>query len=336
MQGTEIRFSQSSTTFYFDAAYDDLKKLAPPQKAVVITDAVVFAAHEEKFKGWKTIVIPSGEAHKDSATVDSIIKQLIEHGADRGTTLIGVGGGVVTDITGYVASVFLRGVAFGFVPTTILGMVDAAIGGKNGVDVGVYKNMVGTITQPKFLLYDMGFLKSLPDKEWRNGFAEIIKHAAIKRADLFQQLQTHTLQQFHEDTKLLQKLIQENVLLKAGIVQQDERETGERRLLNFGHTLAHALEKKYNLMHGEAVAIGMVFAAKLSAAICGFEKVAALTSVIEKYSLPTSLPYDKDAVFEVLKRDKKKEGDMIHFILLKNIGDAVVEKMLVNDVKNYL
>jgi 3-dehydroquinate synthetase len=157
--------------------------------------------------------------------------------------LIGVGGGVVTDITGYVASIYLRGIRFGFVPTTILGMVDAAIGGKNGIDVGVYKNMVGTITQPAFLLYDMDFLKSLPDREWRNGFAEIIKHAAIKKAAMFAELESATLQHFQQNKEALQKLIQENALLKAGIVQQDERESGERRLLNFGHTLAHALEK---------------------------------------------------------------------------------------------
>src|SRR6476620_7604273 len=199
MQAKTVRFSARSTSFYFDAQYEDLKKLVVPGKAVVLTDTNLFNAHKEKFAGWQTIVIKAGEAYKDQATVDSIIAQLIEKGADRKTTLIGIGGGVVTDITGYVASIYLRGISFGFVPTTILAMVDAAIGGKNGIDVGVYKNMVGTITQPQFLLYDMDFLKSLPEQEWRNGFEEIIKHACIKDAAMFKSLERHKLRDFQKD-----------------------------------------------------------------------------------------------------------------------------------------
>jgi 3-dehydroquinate synthase len=331
-----ISFSGSSTTFYFDAAFSDLHNIVPASNSIIITDATIYAAHKEKFSGWQTIVIKAGEAYKDQATVDSIILQLIERGTDRTTTLIGVGGGVVTDITGYVASIYLRGIRFGFVPTTILGMVDAAIGGKNGIDVGVYKNMVGTITQPAFLLYDMGFLKSLPDREWRNGFAEIIKHAAIKNEPLFAELESATLQHYQQNKDALQKLIQENALLKAGIVQQDERESGERRLLNFGHTLAHALEKTYELMHGESVAIGMVFAAKLSAALYGFEKVDRLRTVIENYGLPATHAYEREVVFDILKRDKKKEGDVVHYILLKDIGNAVVQKISFTDLNQFL
>ena len=336
MQAKSVSFSTGSTTFYFNAVFDELSKIVPQSNSILITDDTIHAAHADTFAGWETIIIKAGEAYKDQATVDGIIAQLIERGADRKTTLVGVGGGVVTDITGYVASIYLRGIPFGFVPTTVLAMVDAAIGGKNGIDVGVYKNMVGTITQPQFLLYDMGFLKSLPDREWRNGFAEIIKHAAIKKACLFQQLEEGSLKQFQQNEAMLVQLIQENAMLKAGIVQQDERESGERRLLNFGHTLAHALEKKYDLMHGEAVAIGMVFAAKLSAALCGFEKADVLTSVIKKYGLPTSISYDKELVFEILKKDKKKEGEVMHFILLKEIGQAIIEKISFTDLKNYL
>jgi 3-dehydroquinate synthase len=336
MQVKTIEFSTSSTAFYFDAVFQDLQQLVAPEDAIVITDETIFAAHEQVFSGWQTIVIKAGEAFKNQETVNQIILQLIERDADRTMTLIGVGGGVVTDITGYVASVYLRGIPFGFVPTTILAMVDAAIGGKNGVDVGVYKNMVGTIRQPKFLLYDMGFLKSLPEQEWRNGFAEIIKHGAIKNTDLFQQVAQASLAYFQNNLSALQALIRDNVLLKAGVVQRDEYEKDERRLLNFGHTLAHALEKKYDLMHGEAVAIGMVFAAKLSAALCGFEKVDVLRSVIEKYGLPTMIDFDKEAVFDILKRDKKKEAGFMHFILLKDIGNAIVQKISLTDLNHYI
>lgn len=336
MQAETISFSTSNTTFYFEASFSDLATIVDPQNCFVITDTNVFAAHAPAFNGWQTLVLEAGEDHKIQPTVDHLIDQLIAGGADRTTTLVGVGGGVVTDITGYVASVFLRGLSFGFVPTTVLAMVDAAIGGKNGIDVGVYKNMVGTITQPRFLLYDMGFLKSLPDREWRNGFAEIIKHAAIKDVSMFAQLEEESLQHYQQNNAALQQLIRKNVLIKARVVQQDEREGGERRLLNFGHTLGHALEKNYQLMHGEAVAIGMVFAATLSSHICGFEKVDALKSVIQQYGLPVEIAYDRETVFDIMKRDKKKESDALNFVLLKAIGEAVVQKIPLPSLNHYL
>ncbi len=336
MQSETFPFSKAATTFYFDAPFAALEDLAEKNTAVLLVDENVLKAHAAIFYGWRCIVVPSGEAYKVQATVDRIIAELISLGADRATTLVGVGGGVVTDITGYVASVFLRGVRFGFVPTTVLAMVDAAIGGKNGIDVGVYKNMVGTITQPQFLLYSMGFLKTLPEREWRNGFAEIIKHGAIKDKALFDELAAHNLNFYKENNAAMQALVQHNVRLKASVVQTDEFETGERRLLNFGHTLAHALEKNYNLMHGEAVAIGMMFAAKLSAAVWGFEKVEALQNITTAYGLPTAIDYDKNVVFDVLQRDKKRAGEQVHFVLLHDIGNAAVEKISLTRLKTEL
>ena len=155
---------------------------------------------------------------------DLIIEQLIGFEADRSTTLIGVGGGVVTDLTGYVASIYMRGIRFGFVPTSLLAMVDASIGGKNGVDVGDYKNLVGSIRQPSFLLYDYNFLKSLPDIEWSNGFAEIIKHACILDQQSFKLLAKNHLQSIKKDKKLLASIIEKNVLLKTSVVKKDEFE----------------------------------------------------------------------------------------------------------------
>ena len=181
MNKLQYKFSGGTTTFYLDAQFVYLEKLVDKGHTVLITDENVFNKHQKSFGGWNTIVIQSGEAFKIQATVDSIIEQLIGFGADRKTFLVGIGGGVVTDLTGYVAAVYMRGLSFGFVPTSILAMVDAAIGGKNGIDVGVYKNLVGTIRQPDFLLYDYSLLKTLPKEEWVNGFAEIIKHAAEGR-----------------------------------------------------------------------------------------------------------------------------------------------------------
>ena len=205
---TTIHFSTASTNFYFDAAFTDLKTIVDQKQTILITDETLFSLHEKKFKGWRTIVIKAGEAYKNQATIDSIIQQLIVFEADRKTTLVGIGGGVVTDMTGYVAAVYMRGLSFGFIPTTILAMVDASIGGKNGIDVGLYKNMVGVIRQPSFLLYDVAFLKTLPDHEWINGFAEIIKHACIKDENLFTWLENNSLDFFQSSTKTIDELIQ--------------------------------------------------------------------------------------------------------------------------------
>lgn len=336
MESQKFRFSAKTVSYHFDAALSDLKKLVPQKKAVVITDENIFNAHQKKLNGWNTIVIKPGEAFKTQATVDGVIDQLIKQKADRQTTLIGMGGGVITDITGYVASVYMRGVAFGFVPTTVLAMVDACIGGKNGIDVGQFKNMVGTINQPQFLLYDTTLLKSLPEKEWNNGFAEIIKHAAIKDAALFKSLEEKDLKYFQKSKSNLQKLVQQNAMIKTKVVLADEFEKGERRLLNFGHTLGHALEKQYGLMHGEAVAIGMTYAASVSAQYTGFKQVARLVLLLEKYGLPTTVGYDKKKTFEILMTDKKKDAGDINYVLLEKIGKAVSKKISFEQLYNLL
>ena len=332
----KLSFGNASVDYYFEGGFALLKDIVKPADAVLLIDENVFQHFSSKFKKWRTIVIPPGEKHKVQSTVDRIIEQLIELGADRKTTLIGVGGGVVTDITGYVASVFMRGVRFGFVPTTLLAMVDASIGGKNGIDVGVYKNMVGIIRQPSFLLYDLLFLTTLPDKEWKNGFAEIIKHAAIRDAAMFRQLEVNDLSFYQKKKKDFSALIERNAMLKSKVVQLDEFERNERRMLNFGHTLAHAIETPYNLLHGEAVAIGMVFASKVSERLLGFKSHERFVRMIERYSLPTKIDFDKQMAFDVLRSDKKKEADFMNFILLEKIGKARIEKIPLKNLYNYL
>lgn len=302
-----------------------LKKLVDPRHAVIITDENIYAAHTAKFKGWDIIVLKAGEQHKIQATVDEVIGQLIEMEADRKTTLIGVGGGVVTDITGYIASVYMRGIPFGFVPTSVLGMVDASIGGKNGIDVGVYKNMVGVIRQPSFLLHDFSFLGSLPQTEWENGFAEVIKHACIKNATLFNELERNSFASYQSKKKALAELIEKNVVIKSRVVQGDEFEKGERRLLNFGHTLGHALENQYELSHGQAVAIGMTYACHISEELTGFKQTERVVRTLEKYGLPTYAAFDKQKAMEVLKMDKKRERKEMNYILLEKIGKGIIK-----------
>lgn len=336
MQEKKVQFSRSVTAFYFDASFALLKKIVSPETTVLITDSHLAAAYPKLFKGWQTIVIRAGEEFKVQATVDDIMQQLIALHADRTWTLVGVGGGVVTDITGFVASVYLRGISFGFVPTTVLAMVDAAIGGKNGIDVGLYKNMIGTINQPRFLLYDVALLKTLPENEWRNGFAEVIKHAAILDGVMYKELEKKKLSFFQKNKPALQKLVQRNALLKAKVVREDEFEKDRRRLLNFGHTLGHAVEKQYELMHGEAVAIGMVFAAKLSAELLQFKGSDKLIQIIDQYGLPITAGYNRQKVFDILVSDKKREGEQMNFVLLEKIGKAVVKKIPLQEIFKHM
>jgi len=336
MTALKFTFSQASTRVYFDGSLAQLGKLVDKKNTVVITDENIAAAHAAKLKGWKIIVLKPGEEYKVQATVDSIIQQLIQLEADRKTTLVGIGGGVVTDITGYVASVYMRGISFGFVPTSVLAMVDASIGGKNGIDAGVYKNMVGVIRQPNFLLYDVSLLKSLPVAEWQNGFAEIIKHACIKDAAMFNLLEKNNLAAFQKNRKLMAALVARNARIKIKVVQQDEFEKAERRLLNYGHTLGHALENQYQLSHGHAISIGMAYAAEISRQLTGFAQTERLVNLIHQYGLPAFTPFDKEKVFRVLKMDKKRERKDINYILLEKIGRGVVKSIPLKQLESII
>ena len=336
MNKYSFTFSSTPVNYYFNASFELLQKLVPAEQSVIITDENVYAKHKKKLKGWKTIVIKAGEEFKNQATVDNIIQQLIDLGADRKTTLIGIGGGVVTDITGYVAGVYMRGIQFGFVPTSILAMVDASIGGKNGIDVGLYKNMVGLIRQPSFILFDYSFLKTLPKEEWVNGFAEVIKHAAIKDAAMFKMLEEHKLTNFQKDPAALSKLIQRNALLKTKVVLNDEFESGERKLLNFGHTLGHAIENLYKIPHGHAISIGMGAAASMSEKVTGFKETERIVGLLKRYGLPPQFEFDKDKSLAILQKDKKKDNQSISYIFLKKIGKAEIRSLPIDEIKSLI
>ncbi len=336
MKKNHFSFSSGGTDCYFNGSFIQLGRLADPATSIIVTDRSVYRCHRALFAKWNTIVLHSGEKYKVQATVDALIEQLISLKADRSTTLIGVGGGVVTDLVGYTASVYMRGIQFGFVPTTLLGMVDASIGGKNGVDHGVYKNLVGIIRQPSFLLYDVSLLSTLPKAEWQNGFAEIVKHAAILDAKLFATLEKHSLSYYQTNAAALRTLIARNVRLKAGIVKNDELEQGKRKWLNFGHTLGHALENQYQLSHGQAIALGMMMAARLSAHYLGFSDADRLQNLLDRYGLPTQARYSMKKAISVLRMDKKKQSGKIGYILLKKIGQALVHHLSFDQLEKQL
>lgn len=229
----------------------------------------------------------------------------------------------------------MRGVRFGFVSSTLLSQVDASVGGKNGVNYGGYKNMVGVFNQPEFVICDMNLLKTLPKREVYCGFAEIVKHALIGDADLFGYLELHYEKALALDTEAIEKVIYDSVVIKSTIVNIDEREEGERRKLNFGHTFGHAMEKALHIPHGEAISAGMVVASALSAkrGLLATKHVERIEELLKKLNLPTKLQIDREMVFDALRKDKKREGESINFVLLQDIGDPVVEEISIKELE---
>ena len=322
----EYTFFEKKVQYFLDASFAEIDKLLPDCRIIIITDENISKLYPE-LNRFSCIIIPAGEQYKNQSTVDDIIQQLITYGADRTTFIVGVGGGVVTDISGFAASVYMRGLRFGFVPTTVLAQVDASIGGKNGIDAGLYKNLVGLIRQPEFILFDHSLLNTLPREQWVNGFAEIIKHACIKDKNLFAFLENHQLEDFRNNKALLADLIKKNVIIKSEIVKQDEFESGDRKLLNFGHTIGHAIENLYQLPHGHAVSIGITAACTLSEEL-NFLPVTekqSIISLLKQYGLPTSISVEGNSIFQMLTMDKKRVSSDINFVLLNGIGKAMIK-----------
>jgi 3-dehydroquinate synthase len=252
-----------------------------------------------------------------------------------------MGGGIVCDIAGFVASTFLRGVRFGFVATTLLAQVDASVGGKNGVNFQGYKNMVGLFHQPEFVICDPELLKTLPQKEISCGLAEIVKHGAIADADMFAYLEQHAEDILALDRQAIQNLVIASVRIKSAMVKRDETEKGERRLLNFGHTFGHAIEKitgikVAGISHGEAVSRGMAIAAALSVKkdLLTADEDKRLRALLNTLKLPTYFGLETKAVVNAIGKDKKREGNWIHFILLNGIGSAIVDKISLEELED--
>lgn len=331
-------FQSGKTEYIFNAAIEELPAFCHHKQIFVVTDENIFRLQQQKLKNFKCIVIPAGEASKTQAIVNDILQQLIQLEAEKSSVLIGIGGGVVTDIAGFVASVFKRGMQLILAPTSLLAMVDASIGGKNGINIGTYKNMAGTIYQPAKILFDFNFLDTLPKEQWINGFAEIIKHACIQDGKLFEFLEQHNIEYFIGNKNQAASLIEQNVEIKTQIVLQDEQENCKRKLLNFGHTFGHAIESCNHLPHGQAIGIGMALAAQVSEEINMFssEEKERLINLLTKYELPFKTEFDKKEIWQRLILDKKRQQDAIDFILLDKIGQGKVQKIPLVQLKDML
>lgn len=317
---------------YIGPVGEILPGVLPEGRVVVISDATIDRLYHPLLAPYETVLIGLGESMKTLQTVEQVYNRFIELGVDRSTFILGVGGGIVTDVTGFVASTYMRGLGFGFVSTTLLGQVDASVGGKNGVNIGGYKNMAGTFTQPRFVVCDPAMLRTLPVREFRAGLAEAVKAGIIADADLFARLEAASLDTLRSDTGQLTDIISAAVRVKADIVEHDEHETGERRKLNLGHTLAHAIEKSSNKMnHGEAVAAGtaLVADAAVKAGVLSGADRDRIVGVLRNLGFTLTPPVELKRLLQEVSKDKKNKDGMLRIVLPVGIGDCEVREMSV-------
>lgn len=338
MKTIEINGATGPSRILIGEHYANVLRHVPVARPVIITDATVCKLYAIDRMDADLVVIGTGEKIKNLTTVQDIYAQLVAYGVDRSSFIVGIGGGIACDIAGFVASTFLRGVRFGFVATTLLAQVDASIGGKNGVNFEGYKNMLGLFQQPEFVICDIEVLKTLPQKEIECGLAEIVKHAAIADADLFAYLEQHYQEISALKRPVIEKLVYESVRIKSSVVSQDEKEKDRRRILNFGHTFGHAFEKVAGLAHGEAVSMGMLMASALSVekGLLKAAEAKRLNTLVHNLNLPLHCACKAEAVFDAVSKDKKREGDLVHFVLLKEIGQAIVNQIPLKELKDDL
>jgi len=320
-----------------------LRRHVDRKRCAIVSDGNVAPLFADRVKenlasgGFRPILItiPAGEKSKTLKQAGVICDRMIAAGLDRQSFVVGLGGGMIGDLAGFVAAIYHRGIPHIQVPTTLLAMVDSSIGGKTGVDTRAGKNLIGVFHQPSFVIDDLDVLKTLPRREFNQGFAEIIKHAVIADAKMFRMLESWKA----SDASILKRLIKRNIEIKSRLVATDERDrTGERALLNFGHTIGHAIERAGNyskFLHGEAVSLGMVAACTMSVTKAGLrpEQRDAIVSLLEQFGLPTRLPpkFPRRKVLDAVKVDKKFEDGKIRFVVTPRIGVAYTAHNLTLD-----
>ena len=288
------------------------------------------------------IALPPGESAKTIETVLDLCQQLLAHGFDRRSLLLAVGGGVVGDITGFAAAIYMRGIPYIQVPTSLLAQVDSSLGGKTGVDLPSGKNLLGALHQPRLVLSDLDVLTSLSLDARRDGFSEVIKAALIEDPELFSILEREGADLLDTDNPHLETIIAKACEVKCRVVNRDEHESGLRRILNFGHTLGHALEAatNYDISHGQAVAAGMAVAIRFSQRWAGLTQDEAdrALALIRNLGLPTELPGDihPESLLSALEKDKKIQAGICHFVLISNIGQAVIHSIPVDELQRRL
>ncbi len=316
---------------------DKLPEHMPDKDVFILTDDHVHNIYGQAFPGFPVYVMKAGEENKTPGSALAICRWLLEKGAGRDAFLLGVGGGMVCDMAGFVASVYMRGINFGLVASSLLAQVDASVGGKNGVNLDGFKNIIGTFNQPHFVLCDTRMLHSLPEEELRNGLAEAIKHTLIADKHMFNIIRENVPAILGLDEVLLNKLVSHSIRVKSGIVSKDETEQGERRKLNLGHTWGHAVEKTDGIPHGQAVSIGLAFAAVLSErkGMLPPRDRKQVVELLQSLGLPVKSGTNPQKIFRALTKDKKRESGHIHFVLMKGIGEVVVDLLPLPELERH-
>lgn len=326
-----------------------IKNQLTEDRLFIVSDSCVARLYRKKLDAiWKThfkpvwLTFSAGEKYKTLATCEKLLIQLSKSGANRKSLILALGGGVAGDVAGFVASIYMRGIHFVQMPSTLLAQVDSAVGGKTGVDLGTGKNLAGSFYQPQAVYVHTAFLKTLPEREFRCGLAEVIKYGMIADATLFLWLKNNVGRINRRDPDALKHIIKTSLKIKARVVAGDEREEGQRAILNFGHTLGHAVEtlSGYSTYsHGEAVAMGMIFATELSTRL-GIGKpgmTSELTDLLKQFKLPVKLPpLGAKKYLDVIRRDKKAENLMVNFVLAQKIGKVKIQSLPFEELKQCL
>ncbi|MDD2385603.1 MAG: 3-dehydroquinate synthase [Bacteroidales bacterium] len=316
----------------------EFKQLLNNRRTIIISDENLFCLYPQVFEGFDKIILPSGEDTKSLKTVELLISEFVKLNLDRNSFILGFGGGVICDITGFVASVFMRGLNFGFIASSLLAQIDAAIGGKNGVDFGNYKNYIGCFNNPEFVICNPILLKTLPDNEYKSGLGEVLKYAVIQsKNELFNYLNQNAEQILAKNQNSLNVVVNQCVKTKSDIVAKDPFDKGFRQILNFGHSFGHCIEKIENIPHGIAVVYGMRIALKLAV------KKGLLSSDSQNNTLKLFAKFGftediilSDEHFKILAGDKKKNLDLIKLVIITDIGKPEFVNFKIDEIKNLL
>jgi 3-dehydroquinate synthase len=337
LETIKIKTAVSSSEILVGESWEYVKSILPDKGVVIITDDNVRSYYGYGFPVVPVFSVLPGEGSKKLAVIEDLAEKILDTGIDRTGFLLAIGGGVVCDLGGFLASIYMRGIRCGYVSTSLLSQVDASTGGKNGVNLGGSKNMLGNIRQPEFVICDPAMLITLPEQEYLSGLAEMIKTAIIGDRELFELIEENYNKIMERDTGLLSDLVTRSVRFKAEIVTVDEQETGLRRILNFGHTYGHAIEMQMSVKHGFAVAAGMELATEFSYEN-GFltsDDKKRIMAVLKRFGLLVRHDISDDKIEQIIIHDKKKAGTDINFVFTEGIGKAIVKKVPVGDITGF-
>lgn len=324
-------------------------------RTVIVTDPEIRRLHGPSFPPCRVIEVPRGEAAKSLSSLEALYASFLELELDRGSTVLAVGGGSITDLSGFAASTWMRGIDFGFAPTTLLSMIDASIGGKNGIDFRGFKNLVGNFNKPRFIRFDVSLLSTLPDADFASGMSEVLKHAILEGEAHFRFLEREVRSRGSLSAAALEELVKRSVDFKVAVAARDEREAGERMKLNLGHTIGHAVEAATGLTHGQAVAAGLCAALRLSISRYDgdSEMEGRALAWLRGWGLPTSIaeaaalaraggkaiedgPAFRESVAAALGADKKRKGEAVHFVLPTAIGKIRVLPLSLDALRDFV